>query len=170
MASSKTTFTLLTVLSAEQVRDALAAAVHPGPLFSIELSLARTDDKEFRGKVSEAGFEIIRRTAGRNSFVPVVRGKIRAVTQGAEVQVSMALPKTVSLVLALWTALATAVLVWFIAALPPDTPLTVILVFAPFPLLALVLALVVFNREVARATNFLKGLLPPVLPSAPPQP
>ncbi|MEW5740374.1 MAG: hypothetical protein AB1938_15705 [Myxococcota bacterium] len=168
MADSRTNFTLTTLFSPAQVREVLAEAVHEGPLFSLDLSFKRTADKEYRGELSEAGFRIIRRTAGRNSFVPVVTGEVRALAQGAEVKVSMALPKTVSFIIGLWTFLAMGVLAWFIVALPPDAPRTIVLAFAPFPLLAMVLALVVFNREVSRAASFLKSVLPPALPTAPP--
>ncbi|MCC6333914.1 MAG: hypothetical protein IT380_07985 [Myxococcales bacterium] len=166
MAERKTAFTWTTLLTPAQVREALEARVHAGPVVAVDFGLGRRDDKEFRGKVSDAGFSIMRRVLGRNSFVPIVTGEVRAVPQGAEVAVSMALPRHVSIFFALWALAAAGVLGWFVFTLPPEVPVTPVLTLAPFPLLAVALVAWVYRREVNRARDFLRALLPPAGPAS----
>jgi hypothetical protein len=168
MAARETHFTWKTGLTPEQVRDALAQRVQPGELLALELGGRSADGKEYRGEVTAAGFKLVRRALGRNSFVPIVTGVVRASGNGAEVEVTMALPLAVTVFVAAWTAIAAGVLLWLIATMPEDAGLAPVLAFLPFPLVAPAVGWLVFSREVRQATEFLKACLPTMSTDAAP--
>jgi hypothetical protein len=167
MAAHETSFTLKTVLTPEQVREALSQRVQPGELMALDLGGRAADAKEFRGEVTAAGFKLVRRALGRNSFVPIVTGVVRESGSGAEVAVTMALPLPVTVFVATWTAIAAGVLLWLIATLPAEAALGPVVAFLPFPLVAPAVGWLVFRREVEQATRFLNACLPPAAPEVP---
>lgn len=161
MAPSKTSFAWTTALTPEQVREALAQHVQPGALLSFELGARDDADKPFRGEVGDGTFAIIRRAMGRNSFVPIVRGVVSADPAGARVEVSMALPRVVLTFMAVWTLVAFGAVAWLLRTLPPEGSRLPLLVFSPMPAIGPLVAWLVFHAEVRRATELLKGWLPP---------
>lgn len=171
MAERGAKYTLTTRLTPVQVREALAATVVEGPLWTMELS-GGSDGRAFRGEVRDSGFRLVRRVVGRNSFVPVVTGEVREAPGGAEVQVTMALPPLAVAFVAGWVAVTAGLLVWFIATLPRGASPGPALALLPFPLVAPGIGWVMFNHEVRQATRFLEATLPApdaaLAPEAPP--
>ncbi|MEW6432953.1 MAG: hypothetical protein AB1730_15730 [Myxococcota bacterium] len=166
MAADKTSFAWTTALTPAQVREALAQRVQPGALLSFEIGARGDADKPFRGEVGDGTFAIIRRAMGRNSFVPIVRGVVSAAPAGARVEVSMALPRAVLTFISAWTLVAFGAVAWLLWALPVEASLTPVLLFTPLPAIGPLVAWLVFNAEVRRATGMLKGWIPPVRAAA----
>jgi len=90
-----------TRLSPAEAARALAEEVEPSrwPVF-------RWGSKTFQGTVSESAFDIERVISYRNSFLPKVRGTIRADAQGSSISVSMSLSPFVLVLLAVWLCAA----------------------------------------------------------------
>ena len=59
-------------------------------------------DCEFKGRVGEYDFELIRNSAYQNSFLPVINGKINPVANGCHIAVTMRLHLLVSVFMMIW--------------------------------------------------------------------
>jgi hypothetical protein len=57
---------------------------------------------EFSGHVNENGFEIVKNITYRNSFLPIIEGKIEPKSTGAKVTISMRLHLLVMCFMAIW--------------------------------------------------------------------
>jgi hypothetical protein len=56
----------------------------------------------FRGTVTDSGFKLRRNISGRNSFLPMIRGRLRATSTGTRITVTMFLHPLVAIFMAFW--------------------------------------------------------------------
>ena len=135
---------LRSALSPAEAARALAEEVEPRrwPLF-------RFGSKTFQGTVSESSFEIERVISYRNSFLPKIRGTIRADAQGSSISVSMSLSPFVLVFLAVWLCGAIPMLAVTLSAGSFK--------WAPVALLAFIWAMTIggFHFEAAKAEQAL---------------
>ncbi len=123
---------------------------------------------EFVGQVEEERFRVTRRIAYRNSFLPVVSGKVDATPTGAHVRVSMKPHSFMVLFAAVWVAALTPVTVAILAHVVSHGFSPVVLVLIAF--LAASYALVVggFTLEARRTRRRLIEVLQAVeMPAGP---
>lgn len=75
-----------TYLSTEQAWAMLAEAIEPKKMFRWFLS---GDHKPYQGQLHENGFEVTRIIHYRNSFLPVIKGRIRPNLGGSTIDIRM---------------------------------------------------------------------------------
>lgn len=83
-------------LSAAEVLQRIKQCTGERKLFNFNSS------HEFSGHVKEQEFEITRNISYQNSFLPVVEGKVKQTSTGAQVTVSMRLHLAVMFFMAIW--------------------------------------------------------------------
>ncbi|WP_296046834.1 hypothetical protein [uncultured Alteromonas sp.] len=59
-------------------------------------------DFEFKGRVGQYDFELMRNVAYQNSFLPVIEGKIKPVANGCHIEVTMRLHLLVTVGMVIW--------------------------------------------------------------------
>ena len=146
--------------------------------FAIETTLAPEEveatllehlgaDKGWNGTVGEGTFSIGRRIGYKNSFLPLVTGRIEPLhpdrAAGARVHVRMSMHVAVRIFMAVWIGFASLLASAFVViALKAPGPLD-LAQLAPlgFPLLGLALMLGGFAPEARRAETFLRSIFPP---------
>lgn len=137
-----------TGLSCEEAAAALKAVVAPGPLFAFDL--AKPGGPPLRGKVDGLRFEVVRRTQFRNSFTPVVEGRIVAAQAGSQVQLRHGMHLVPVLGVVAWfvgTVLVAAV------ATQSEALATSLPVFLALPLVGPAVAYLAFRHEVPAVTQ-----------------
>jgi hypothetical protein len=102
-------FVIETRLTPVQVAERLRAVTAPGR--RLRLFRASAGGKDFEGTVSDREFRVTRVIRYRNSFLPVVRGRIEDAADGARVEVSMRLHPAVFGFMLLWFGFLTISLV-----------------------------------------------------------
>jgi hypothetical protein len=88
-------------LSVSDALRALANEVEPRRLLRFGWG-----SRAFQGTVGDTGFDIQRIIRYRNSFLPRIRGEIRADTRGCSISVSMSLSAPTLLFIVAWLAVA----------------------------------------------------------------
>jgi hypothetical protein len=151
--------TFQTSLSPDQVADRLRALLRPRVGFweGIEQSLDPQPDRPpFRGEVSDRAFKMTRVIGYRNSFLPVLRGRIEDdATGGSVVRIRMTLPAFTAIFLIFWIGFIARFLIGDLAAvghLRSYAPLFMLL-------FAVVLTPVAFFAEVRKAEQLLRKAL-----------
>src|SRR5215472_4770479 len=91
--------TLRTQLRSDEVYRRLAATVEPVQWFRNSLA---GDDKTHQGEITSSGFKITRVIQYRNSFLPVVTGRIRDEGDGCIIEIILRLHFFVAVFMALW--------------------------------------------------------------------
>lgn len=81
-------YTLISKLSAEEVKSRLAANIEPEMKFQFSV-FKRTRSKLYEGKIEENRFTIKRIIDYRNSFLPVIKGKISEMQGQVHIQINM---------------------------------------------------------------------------------
>lgn len=89
-------FQIDTDLSSIEVAQRIRTVTGKIKLFSL------TPEYEFRGRVSDSEFKIIKNILYRNSFLPIVKGKIEQKGTGTSVTISMRLHLLVMCFLSIW--------------------------------------------------------------------
>lgn len=154
-------FTHLTSLPPDQVKSALLPHVHDAHLFSLDLNYRHGTDKEFRGRVDQSGFRLIRRIVVRKSFVPVLTGKISAIDGGSKVRVALSLPAIVLGVTLGWVGCAGAAVIYFLFHSALQLSPSAVLFLFPLPFVLPLIGFFVFRAEARHALDFLRLSLPP---------
>lgn len=90
-------FVIRSPLSAADATAALQAVVEPK-----KLRVFDKREKAFEGTIEEGNFDIRRLIGYRNSFLPMIRGKVEAVPGGCTVRVTMRLMIAVMVFCAFW--------------------------------------------------------------------
>jgi hypothetical protein len=142
-------FTLETPLDAAEVVQRLRDATAPAP-----------GGRLFRGSVDHDEFRLRRAIRYRNSFLPVLHGRIEATATGTRLRVSMRLDSWVVAFMGVWFGVLTVVLVAAVAIVVGEGEFTP-LVFAPLLLFAFGYALTVgaFKLEEGRGRELLEAVL-----------
>ncbi len=114
--------------------------------------------KSYIGFVADGEFEIHRNIAYRNSFLPVIRGKITSQTNGVTISINMRVDSFVSVFMAIWLGFTFlfCLLVLFIAFKASFSPFFII----PFGMVifGMVLSHGAFNYERKKSVEDLKNL------------
>jgi hypothetical protein len=119
----------------------------------------------FMGEVTDAGFSIVRDIAGRNSFLPQVKGTIEPGASGSRISVSMKMHMTTTVFMAIWLfftvgGLLDASFLYYQAwktGKPMDAHFYIIL--AAMALFGFLLMHLGFGPEAKKAETFLKQTL-----------
>jgi hypothetical protein len=94
--------TLETSLTVNEVVAALSGYVEPKRFWRNPFS---RDHKDYQGLVSAEGFKMSRIIHHRNSFLPVIKGRMHPMTRGARVEVTMSLHPFIAAFWVLWLAI-----------------------------------------------------------------
>ncbi|WP_233258241.1 hypothetical protein [[Phormidium] sp. ETS-05] len=93
-------FTITTALPPDIVREKLISVVEP-PSRNIRWGMTKPD-KPYQGKISESYFEISRIINYRNSFIPVIKGRIYPDGTGSKIHIEMTMHPFVMVFMAIW--------------------------------------------------------------------
>jgi|SRR5215469_5992326 len=96
--------TLRSELRSDEVYSRLAAAVEPVRWITNPFS---RDHKPSEGEITSSGFKITRMIRYRNSFRPIVTGRIRDEGAGCVIEIILRLNVIVAVFMALWLAVVT---------------------------------------------------------------
>jgi hypothetical protein len=168
MALFRRAVTLRTLARPEQVAAALTKEVKPGSM--MQLDLGGTDAREFRGEVRETRFRIVRRVQFRNSFAPILEGRITAIEGGSEVAMSIFVPNSLLLFVIVWTVLAAgaAILVVQTMMLENELETVMTLCMGTIPLVGIAVAWLGYSLEARSSEKLIASLIPPY--AGPPTP
>ncbi len=166
MAMFRRAVTLQTMAQPEAVTEALKSQVKPGSM--MELDLGGRDPREFRGEVGANTFRIVRRVQFRNSFAPILEGRVLPIEGGSEVSVSMFVPAGVLLFVIAWTVLAAGAAILVTQQMMLENELETAMTFAMvcIPFVGMAVAWLGFSLECAKSERVLKSLVPPFVPAA----
>lgn len=118
------------------------------------------NSKLFSGEIGDRSFKISRILFYRNSFNPIIKGEISNCASGAEVTVSMGLPKVVIVFLAIWCTMDLAIMLFAIANTVVSGEFDTFFIFGLFSLIfAYGFALLGFNKEAELAKEGLTQTL-----------
>jgi hypothetical protein len=149
-------FAIETPLVPAEVAERLRHATRSRSLFRA----GPTDGKPFIGSVSDSEFRIVRAINYRNSFLPVVRGRIKQTVDGTRVEVSMRLAGFVFAFMCFWLGFVALFFLGFLVASLSRHQLTW---FVLFPLgmfvFGSVLTVGAFKLEAGRSRECLESLL-----------
>ena len=162
MALFRRAVTLRTLARPDQVTEALSREVKPGTMMQLDWG-RRRDARQFRGEVRENGFRIVRRVQFRNSFAPILEGRVNAIEGGSEVAMTLFVPTSVVLFVIVWTVLAAgaAILVVQQMMLENELETAMTLTMAVIPLVGLAVAWLGFSLEARNSERAVKSLIPP---------
>lgn len=93
-------FTITTALPPDIVREKLISVVEP-PSRNIRWGMTKPD-KPYQGKISESYFEISRIINYRNSFIPVIKGRIYPDGTGSKIHIEMTMHPFVMVFMGIW--------------------------------------------------------------------
>jgi len=103
-------FTIQTRLSSVEAEEVLRRMIRPRRAFRTPDSPA-ADSRPFEGRIENGSFTFRRVITGRNSFMPIVTGRVTQAEGGAVVHGRMRVAVSVALVMAVWTGGAITVAV-----------------------------------------------------------
>ncbi len=92
-----------TRLSVRQLTESLSSIIEP-PARSFRLLRSANSEKSFEGAVRVDHFKIHRISAGRNSFLPIIKGRFAASAKGTRITVALSLHPLVIGFSVLWCA------------------------------------------------------------------
>ena len=162
MALFRRAVTLRTLARPEQVTEALSREVKPGTMMELDWGRQK-DAREFRGEIRENSFRIVRRVQFRNSFAPILEGRVNSIDGGSELSVAMFVPTSVLLFVIVWTVLAAGAAILVVQQLMLDNELetAMTLTMATIPLVGLAVAWLGFSLEARNSERLIKSLIPP---------
>jgi hypothetical protein len=144
-----------TNLSPQQVAERVGAEVEPRRW----IRLWAGGSKAFEGRVDEHGFEMSRIIGYRNSFVPILRGRIEPRDGGCAVHVTMDLHLFVKAFGAVWfSGVLLGAIACTVATIVNGNPLG--LLAWVLPLFGFLLFTVPFGMEADTAEALLRAMLP----------
>ena len=130
----KDCFEIDSLLPACEIYAALDAVVEPPKWFRWR----STSGKKFYGEISNDNFKIWRIISYRNSFIPIIEGKITPTISGSSIAVTMRLHWFVALFMLFWLGgVSTGVVTFLIAVMRGK--------MEPFPTLLIPLGMLVFG-------------------------
>lgn len=90
-------FTIVSPLTADEVLGRLSDATGPAPS-----SLFERNTRPFTGAIRGDSFDVMRTSRGRNSFRPLIRGRVEATTNGTRLHGTMRLHEAVVAIMAVF--------------------------------------------------------------------
>ena len=160
----KATFTIDTTLSTSELSAALNAVTEPQQWFR----WGATEGKLFHGECSGDGFTLWRIITYRNSFLPIIEGRITPAISGCRVAVTMRLHRFVAAFMIFWLGFVGVSLVFFVTVALNGSMELIPGVLVPLGMLVFGIALTsgAFWWEVKKTRPLIQALLtqgrPPV--------
>jgi hypothetical protein len=145
-------FKIYSSLSYDEVRQVLDEEVEPRKGFMLS-GIFNTSDKPFRGEVFENTFKIFRNIRYKNSFLPIIKGKVSDNYPGTVIEINMRMVIFVYIFMAVWITGVSAALIFtlreaFVASIIP----LAMLVFA------YLVMIVAYRYEAGKAKKFLNEI------------
>lgn len=150
-------FTINTSLHPEIVRQKLLAVVEPRKAIRWKIN---NYEKPYEGEVGDHSFEINRIINYRNSFLPIIKGKIYPEGMGSKIDIKMAMHPFVVVFMSIWLWLVGST--WILSAIATIAERKLesrILVLSGMLLFGLLLPLIGFKPEANDSKKFLIDLL-----------
>jgi len=150
-------FTIHTSLAPDLVCEKLLQVVEPRKTFRWH---RRDSDKPYEGEIGEHSFEIIRIINYRNSFLPVLKGRISPEGMGSKIEVEMSLHPFVFVFMLVWLGMVGQIAVLFlITSIASGQFEAAALIPVGMFMFGCLLPLIGFKPEAARSKQFLEQLL-----------
>lgn len=156
MAFFRRTLRITTRLTPEEVRAKLREQIAAPSLLTFDLGSSA--QRAFRGTVDGDAFHLVSRVQWRNSFAPVVTGKLVPFDGGTQVDLSLDLHGAVFVFLALWTLIAGAGSYVLLTSVYELT-LAIAAAAIAFPLVGVVIGYLGFELEAPKTIERLEALL-----------
>jgi hypothetical protein len=158
--------TITTYFSPEMARQKLAGVIEPRRMrFGL---LSRGHHKPYQGEISGDQFKISRIIYYRNSFLPVISGKLEPDLKGARLDIKMSLHPVVLIFMAIWFGgVGLAIIATNFAAfsaftqsgITADTPFFPLLIPGGMFIFGYLMVLGGFKFEAAKAKTFFHELI-----------
>lgn len=154
-------FTITTNLNPEQVSEKLSNVIEPPKRFRSSGIWSKPPSKPYEGRISGYNFRINKIINYRNSFLPIIEGRICPDIIGCQIKIKMQLHITVIIFLAFWLGNLFFVALSFIIAMIADTRIHPVMGLAPLGMCIFVYFLCMsgFNWEAKKAKKFFYELL-----------
>lgn len=150
-------FTIHSSLSTELVREKLLEVVEPRKTFRWK---SGNPEKPYQGEVGEHSFEINRIINYRNSFLPMIKGRITPEAMGSKIEVEMSLHPVVFVFMLVWLGMVGQFAVLFlIASIAEGTFEPAALIPVGMFIFGCLLPPIGFKPEAGRSKKFLQQLL-----------
>lgn len=150
-------FTINTSLHPEIVRQKLLAVVEPRKAIRWNIN---NYGKPYEGEVGDHSFEINRIINYRNSFLPIIKGRIYPEGMGSKIDIKMAMHPFVIVFMSIWLGIVGNI--WILAAIATIAEgkfESSILAASGMLLVGLLLPLIGFKPEASSSKQFLIDLL-----------
>jgi hypothetical protein len=149
-------FTITTNLNPEQVSEKLSNVIEPPKRFRNSGIWAKPPSKLYEGKISGYNFRINKIINYRNSFLPIIEGRICPDIIGCQIKIKMQLHMTVMIFMLFWLGNLLPTALSFIVAMIADNTINPLMGLAPLGmcLFAYILCMSGFNWEAKNAKKF----------------
>ena len=150
-------FTIHSSLSPELVRQKLLDIVQPPGKNRWN---RRNPEKPYEGEVGEHSFQIIRIINYRNSFLPVIKGRITPEGMGSQIDIEMTLHPFVFIFMLIWLGMVGQMgILFLVATIAEGTFEPAALVPVAMFIFGCLLTVLGFKPEADRTQKFLQHLL-----------
>ncbi len=150
-------FTIHSSRNPDRVRETLLTVVEPRKIWRWYFT---NPDKPYQGEIGDRAFQIVRIINYRNSFLPLINGRITPEGTGSQIEISMSLHPVVFIFMLVWLGMVGNIgILFLIAALSEGTFEPAALVPLGMFLFVCLLVFVGFKPEAAKAKKFLRELL-----------
>jgi hypothetical protein len=150
-------FTIYSSLAPDLVREKLLDVVEPRKTFRWH---RRHPDKPYQGEIGEHSFEMMRIINYRNSFLPLIKGRISSEPIGSKIEVEMSLHPVVFVFMLVWLGMVGQFgVLLLIATIAEGTFEPAALIPVGMFIFGCLLPLIGFKPEAGRSKKFLQQLL-----------
>lgn len=150
-------FTIYTSLAPDLVCEQLLQVVEPRKTFRWN---RRHPDKPYEGEIGEHSFQIIRIINYRNSFLPLIKGRITPSEMGSKIEVEMSLQPFVFVFMLVWLGMVGQFgVIFLISSIAEGKFEPAALIPVGMFMFGCLLPLIGFKPEAARSKQFLEQLL-----------
>ncbi len=145
-------FTITTLFSPEDVCKKLTEIVEPPQ----PLRLGRKkSEKLYQGQIGEHSFQISRIIHYRNSFLPIIEGRIQPQRRGSQIEIQMKLNPVVLIFMLAWLAIVGQAALLFLVVLFQEEFDPMFLIPVGMFVYGLILPLIGFFPEAQKSKKFL---------------
>lgn len=153
-------FTITTTLNSEQVKERLSNIIEPPKMFRRASLWGKPPAKPYEGIISGNNFRINKIINYRNSFLPIIEGKIYPESFGCQLKIKMNLHMIVIVFLLFWMGNLLPIGLLLFAAMIAGNNIEPVMGVVPLGmcLFAYLLCLICFKLEAQNSKNFLENL------------
>lgn len=152
--------TITTHLNQEQVRHRLSNIIEPPTMLANYGLFGKPSTKPFQGIVSGNNFQIERNINYRNSFLPIIEGKISSENPGSKLIIKMRLHIAVIIFMLWWLGSILPILLLFLVAILSGNQIDLKIILVPLGMcvFAYLLCMIPFNIEAKQSKVLLEKL------------